>query len=191
MKLRSRWILRLVGLLGAWLIRWWMSTVRCRVFFLDGVSHVIGQRKENCIYAFWHEAILYTIVSPSKRVTVLIGQHADGELVTQVCNFLGFTVVRGSSTRGGGSALLGLCRMSRMSNIAVTPDGPHGLRGGRFSPATDLSGIGLRSAHRRVGHRLLQGVPGAQLGSLCRAVAVDDRDLCRPPTHPRSAPRPQ
>ena len=55
------------------------------------------------IYVFWHENILipaYQYRVPSVRV--LISQHADGELIAQTAQRLGFGVVRGSSTRGGG-----------------------------------------------------------------------------------------
>jgi lysophospholipid acyltransferase (LPLAT)-like uncharacterized protein len=45
-----------------------------------------------------------------------------------VCRFLGYGVVRGSSTRGGSLALLDLIDCCGRSHLGVTPDGPRGPR---------------------------------------------------------------
>jgi lysophospholipid acyltransferase (LPLAT)-like uncharacterized protein len=127
MKLRSPWILRPLGLAGALLIRAWMGTLRCRIYFTDGVRQPVDHRKQRVIYAFWHEAMLLPAVFPA-AVHVLISRHADGELIAQVCRFLGLRVARGSTTRGGTAALLDLYRCSKRTHLAVTPDGPRGPR---------------------------------------------------------------
>ena len=97
MKLRSPWVLRPLALLGAWLIRWWMSTLRYRIFFVGGEHHPVDSRERRYIYAFWHETILFPTVF-RVRIRVLISQHTDGELIAQACRFLGFQTVRGSTT---------------------------------------------------------------------------------------------
>jgi lysophospholipid acyltransferase (LPLAT)-like uncharacterized protein len=127
MKLRSPWILRAVGLAGAVLIRLWMGTIRLRVFHGDAVRHPADHRKERYIYAFWHETLLVPAAART-AIHILISQHADGELIAQVCRFLGLRVARGSSTRGGTAALLELHRHSKVTHLAVTPDGPRGPR---------------------------------------------------------------
>ena len=127
MKLRSPWLIRCVGLFGALLIRCWMSTVRYRFAFLDSCVHPADVQVQRYIYAFWHETILVP-AAVRVRIHILISQHADGELIAQVCRHLGVGVVRGSSTRGGIQALLELLRCSRRSHLAVTPDGPRGPR---------------------------------------------------------------
>jgi lysophospholipid acyltransferase (LPLAT)-like uncharacterized protein len=127
MKLRSPWLLRLIGLLGAWLVRWWMGTLRYRVFFAGGERHPVDHCVRRCIYAFWHETILVPTIF-RVRVRILISQHADGEMIAQACRFLGYQVVRGSTTRGGGPALLALQRHGRTAHLVVTPDGPRGPR---------------------------------------------------------------
>jgi lysophospholipid acyltransferase (LPLAT)-like uncharacterized protein len=109
------------------LIRLWMSTLRCRFFFADGISHPADFRKNRFIYAFWHESILFPAAF-STRIRILISRHADGEFIAQVCRFMGLQVARGSSTRGGSAALLELVRFSRRTHLAVTPDGPRGPR---------------------------------------------------------------
>jgi lysophospholipid acyltransferase (LPLAT)-like uncharacterized protein len=109
------------------LIRLWMSTVRLRILFSEEGRHPTDPRDRRFIYAFWHESILVA-ATVRTRIHVLISRHADGELIAQVCRFLGLRVARGSSTRGGVEALLELNRHSQRTHLAVTPDGPRGPR---------------------------------------------------------------
>lgn len=128
MKLRNPRLIRLVALVLGLVIRAWMATVRIRIRNLDHHEHPGKDlRKGRFIYAFWHESLL----GPTKfRVPVhaLISQHADGELIAQVCHHIGFGTVRGSSTRGGARALLELREVSSRSHLMITPDGPRGPR---------------------------------------------------------------
>jgi lysophospholipid acyltransferase (LPLAT)-like uncharacterized protein len=59
---------------------------------------------------------------------ILISDHADGELITQVVKRLGFGVVRGSTTRGGARALREMSQRFTEGNLCFTPDGPRGPR---------------------------------------------------------------
>ena len=128
MKLRHPWLIRLAAFFAAWLIRLWMRTVRCRLVFPpDGRRHPPDPRAERFLYAFWHETILFPTAYPA-RVHILISQHADGELIAQVCRHMRYGVVRGSSTRGGTQAILQMKRLSGRSHLLVTPDGPRGPR---------------------------------------------------------------
>jgi len=127
MKLRSPWILRSLALLAAWLIRCWMGTLRYRMFFAGPERHPADPRRQRYLYAFWHETILFPTAFRTP-IQVLISQHADGELIAQVCRFLGFGAVRGSSTRGGVGAVVQMCHTSQVGHLGVTPDGPRGPR---------------------------------------------------------------
>ncbi|MFN4257698.1 MAG: lysophospholipid acyltransferase family protein [Gemmataceae bacterium] len=127
MKLRKPWLIRLVGFLAHWLIRLWMSTLRYRIHALDAEHHPADARRKRYIYAIWHENMLFPAVFQAK-VHILISQHADGELIAQVCRHFRVGLVRGSTTRGGTKALLELLRASRRSHLIVTPDGPRGPR---------------------------------------------------------------
>ncbi len=71
---------------------------------------------------------------------ILISEHRDGELITQVVKRLGFSVVRGSTTRGGARALREMSLRIDQGHLCVTPDGPRGprrscTRGSPISPA--------------------------------------------------------
>jgi lysophospholipid acyltransferase (LPLAT)-like uncharacterized protein len=126
MKLRSPWLIRLAALLIAGVIRTLMSTIRYRVVFL-GCTHPVDPREQRYIYAFWHESMLLPTVVKT-QISVLISQHADGELIAQACQRLGIGAVRGSSTRGGGEAILELLKTGQHRHLAMTPDGPRGPR---------------------------------------------------------------
>lgn len=128
MKLRHPRLIRLVAIVAAWIIRLWVASLRKELVLApDGRRHPVNPRTERFLYALWHETILWPAAFRG-RVHVLISQHADGELIARICKHLRLGVVRGSTTRGGARALLELHRVSRHSNLVVTPDGPRGPR---------------------------------------------------------------
>lgn len=60
---------------------------------------------------------------------MLISQHRDGEFISRTVKLFGVDSIRGSTTRGGFSALREMIRVFRKgSDIAITPDGPQGPR---------------------------------------------------------------
>jgi lysophospholipid acyltransferase (LPLAT)-like uncharacterized protein len=84
-------------------------------------------------------------------ITVLISEHRDGELITQVAERLGLRAVRGSTTRGASRALLAMTRLlGEGAELAITPDGPRG-------PARTFAPGALIVAHR-------SGVPIIPIG---------------------------
>src|SRR5690606_17014476 len=94
--------------------------------------------------SLWHGELMPLLWQHrGEGVRVLISEHRDGEIVARVAESLGFgTTVRGSTSRGGGRALLELVRVLRAgSEIAVTPDGPRG-------PARKFAPGALIAAHR-------------------------------------------
>jgi lysophospholipid acyltransferase (LPLAT)-like uncharacterized protein len=127
MKLRHPWLIGCVALFGAILVRLWMGTIRFRMAFAGNVRHPTNPNQARFIYAFWHETILFAAAFKT-RTHVLISQHADGELIARVARHLGMGTVRGSTTRGGGNALLEMIRFSQRTHLAATPDGPRGPR---------------------------------------------------------------
>lgn len=85
-------------------------------------------RQGNSIYAVWHGRMLLVILSLRGRgVSALISQHRDGDYLSGIVSTLGFNPVRGSTTKGGTSALRQLVGHGlRGRDLAVTPDGPRG-----------------------------------------------------------------
>ncbi len=87
------------------------------------------------LFAFWHGRMLLMphvykkYLADRTRVRILISQHWDGEVIARTVERLGIQVIRGSTTRGGGKAFLGMMRNTREGHsIAVAPDGPRGPR---------------------------------------------------------------
>ncbi|ATX80342.1 hypothetical protein Ga0123461_1936 [Mariprofundus aestuarium] len=86
---------------------------------------------ERHIFAFWHARILMMGVGlKGCRGYMLISEHRDGGFIADTLHLQGFRTVRGSSTRGGGRALLQMVRTFRKENcdFGITPDGPKGPR---------------------------------------------------------------
>ena len=86
---------------------------------------------KNYILALWHGRMLLPIFEQRKRGFVsMVSQHVDGEIIARGVKMLGYTIVRGSSTRGGGKALREMVRLMRKGHHgAMMPDGPRGPRG--------------------------------------------------------------
>jgi len=82
------------------------------------------------IFAFWHGRLL--MMAPrycGKRLATLISLHQDGELISKTISYFGYRSIRGSSTRGGFSAMREMVRTFEEGyDIAITPDGPRGPR---------------------------------------------------------------
>jgi len=123
----ERMKLFLIGFLGSLFIRILFSTIRIEERPHNYPKKLINQNKK-IIYAFWHPLILTPCyLSRNLGVKVLISQHSDGEYIAQVIKWLGYSVVRGSTTRGGGRALLTIIKKAReWKALAITPDGPKG-----------------------------------------------------------------
>ncbi len=130
MKVRSRVILKLIGLIGAPILRGWLSTLRYRTRVpAPEVDPAHRLHHGRYIYVFWHESILALLgVRRPTNMTVLISQHRDGEYISQIAKRFGVHVLRGSTTRGGYQALAELEGASRRNHILLTPDGPRGPR---------------------------------------------------------------
>lgn len=98
-----------------------------------GLAHVLDRytRGEPCIIAFWHgRLLLMPRLRPQLSMAhVLISRHGDGELIAAVLTRLGLNAVRGSTSRGGATAMRELYAvLERDGIVAVTPDGPRGPR---------------------------------------------------------------
>lgn len=130
MKIKSPFIHKVVGLLAAKLVRQWLRTLEYKAAYYDPcVDPVRPEFDRQMIYIFWHEYILPPIHMRShSHLAMLISQHRDADLLWHAARHLGFDFVRGSSSRGGASALRELVERSHTMNLAITPDGPRGPR---------------------------------------------------------------
>lgn len=118
------------GVLGAGFLGGLFRTTTMR---RSGVTHYERFRSEGrpVIFALWHGQLLPLVhCHRHEGVVVLVSEHGDGEYITRVIERLGFSTVRGSSTRGGTKGLKGLVRATKAGrDLALTPDGPRGPYG--------------------------------------------------------------
>jgi len=96
----------------------------------DHIQDEYRRRGEPAIGAFWHGRLLMMPAGyRGNKLTILISRHQDGELISRTANYFGFKSIRGSTTRGGFSAMREMLKASRERyDIAITPDGPRGPR---------------------------------------------------------------
>lgn len=120
---KLRWTVRL----GVLVIRALASTWRYRVINGEPLRD-LRARGVPVVLALWHGQMLVPLWHHrGQGIAILISEHRDGEIIAQVAHALGLRTVRGSTSRGGGRALVGLTReLTTGHDIAVTPDGPRG-----------------------------------------------------------------
>jgi hypothetical protein len=120
---RVRWSVRL----GAMLIRALASTWRMRPHN-DAPLHEARANDRRVIFALWHGELLPLLWQHrGENVAIVISEHRDGEIVAKIAESLGYATVRGSSSKGGSRALIGLMReIDAGRDGAITPDGPRG-----------------------------------------------------------------
>ncbi|HZZ70640.1 MAG TPA: lysophospholipid acyltransferase family protein [Pirellulales bacterium] len=130
MKFTSPFWTKLGGYLGATAIRQWMRTLEYKCAYydptVDPVHPDYGGQK---IYVFWHEYILFPIyLRGNCNLSMLLSTHRDADILARTAYHLGFDCVRGSTYRGGVTALRAMFDKSRDMNLTMTPDGPRGPR---------------------------------------------------------------
>ncbi len=131
MKIQHPLLIQSVGLTGSWLIRRLAGSCRFHFRYTDPSTNpeVARRSGQRFIYAFFHEVMLFPAYYWAwPEMQILISDHRDGELITQVVRRLGFGVVRGSTTRGGVRALREMTHRVDRGHLCVTPDGPRGPR---------------------------------------------------------------
>ena len=108
------------------------------------------------LFALWHGRMFLSIQAHRhEEIVTMASQSKDGEIIAGWLERNGYSVVRGSSTRGGSEALREMVRRIRSgSNAALTVDGPTGpprraqpgivqlarLTGGWILPVSSSSG---------------------------------------------------
>jgi len=112
---------RVVGLIGSSL-RW----------DVHGWENLEAAQKldKRLVYAFWHSEIFAATWFWRKRgIVVMSGYNFDARFTANVIGRHGYEIARGSASRGGARALVGMVRaIQRGHDTAFTIDGPRGPR---------------------------------------------------------------
>ena len=125
--LSQRLTLAIVPRLAALLIRVLGATLRYEDILAPGTMRgdlIPGPT----IFAFWHRSLL-TCAHRFRNldIAILISRSFDGELIARTVEHLGFKAIRGSSSRGGATALRQMADAYRAGHrCAFTADGPRG-----------------------------------------------------------------
>lgn len=126
MKLSRKILFYVVYYLGMMLLKTWrlkyINTEKYDEFCNSGLSPVV---------AIWHDSLLPLSFSQyGRKAATIASDSKDGDLIAFILNKWGFYAFRGSSTRGGLKAVMGLIKKCKKEPMpaAVTVDGPVGPR---------------------------------------------------------------
>ena len=124
---KDRILLQIIPRIYVWVLRLFSLTIR-KEYLHEEYPKEFWNQGLHIIISFWHQRLMMMpFLRHSGRVGMLISQHRDGEFIARAVKLFGIDSVRGSTTRGGLSALRGMVRFFRQGgNLAVTPDGPQG-----------------------------------------------------------------
>lgn len=119
------WLISAMGFLAIRLIG---PTLRFSVSIEDGGPEITHYHPG--IYVFWHRCVFpATYFYRHRGIAVMTSRSFDGEYIARIIERFGFPAVRGSSSRGGVRALLGMHKvLDKGSSVAFTIDGPRGPR---------------------------------------------------------------
>lgn len=98
----------------------------------DGAEHIFGDPASEkvarpSILSIWHRGLIGgSWIGRNRGLGVMVSEHGDGEMITEVIERFGFSTYRGSSTRGGARALLQMMRVPLETVLVLTVDGPRG-----------------------------------------------------------------
>ena len=126
--LRQRFLLWLISWTAYLLVRLVGSTLRFQITLEEGSLADGARRAHPAIYCFWHRAMIASAYHfRNMHIGIMISRSFDGECIARIVEKLGFRPVRGSSSRGGAGALMGMRQELELGHPAVfTADGPRG-----------------------------------------------------------------
>lgn len=100
-----------------------------RYLFAGSPAAMELDKRQRVIYAFWHNQQMFLLYPYRKKgkICVLVSMSKDGEYMARALPKFKMKAMRGSTTRGGYSALRGLMDIAEAGYCpAITPDGPRG-----------------------------------------------------------------
>jgi lysophospholipid acyltransferase (LPLAT)-like uncharacterized protein len=115
---------------GGFVLRLLARTWRIEDAVPEHVVRALAQG-DRFIYSFWHNRQIALIKIHQRYpypLKVMVSRHGDGEIIARIVAKYGIGSVRGSSTRGGATALKELIKATSDGHVAITPDGPVGPR---------------------------------------------------------------
>ncbi len=127
--MRQRITLALIATLGYVAIRLIGATLRFTTSSeIEGEGDTDRLPPPGAIAPFWHRSVFpATYFFRGRGISVMTSRSYDGEYIARIIESFGFRAVRGSSSRGGVRALLGMHTIIEEGGVAAfTIDGPRG-----------------------------------------------------------------
>ncbi len=128
-RLKSTVLKKIPPIVAALTYLWGKSCTRITVLNGDFESE-LALSGRGCVYVTWHQRLLNLFFLKYRRpVTIMISRSKDGDLVAAVSEKLGFGTVRGSSSRGGVTAMFQLIdkiKKNPETAAGMLGDGPRG-----------------------------------------------------------------
>jgi hypothetical protein len=123
-----------VAWLASWLVRLWFGTVRVEIINRKVYDEYIlnNKNKGNIVVASWHRhaVFFFYFFRNIKNGVGMVSRSKDGEIVARVGKSFGYDFVRGSSSKGGGEALLAMIDYMNKGGVmrfcGTAVDGPRG-----------------------------------------------------------------
>src|SRR5436309_464685 len=118
---------KLIAAVGYRLVASLGVTLRWRTEGLQHLDEIVATGRQP-IMTFWHGRILPAAYFFRRRgIVVITSENFDGEWIAGIIERFGYGTARGSTSRGGGKALLQLSRdMAAGRPAGFTVDGPRG-----------------------------------------------------------------
>jgi lysophospholipid acyltransferase (LPLAT)-like uncharacterized protein len=128
-----------------------------------GATLLSGALEQGAVLAFWHGELMPMIYAHrDQRFAGMASRSRDGELLARIIQRLGYRVLRGSTSRGGASALREAQRLLFEGvSPALAVDGP---RGPRHQPAPGAVALAAR-AERPIVYGVCHAAPVIRLQS--------------------------
>ncbi|MCD6570382.1 MAG: lysophospholipid acyltransferase family protein [Deltaproteobacteria bacterium] len=131
---KEKFSLAVVPWLATWLIRLWFGTVRVEILNKEIYDkYFLGNKGEgNVVAASWHRHAIFFLYFFRKLDNggIVISRSKDEELTSRIAKRLGYTPVRGSSSRGGKEALQAMIDYMKEGGkrkfCGTAVDGPRG-----------------------------------------------------------------
>lgn len=118
---------RVLSFLGWAVVSLWSRSIKIR-FVNTHIQEQLKVKGKKCVYAFWHgNMFLLLHAHRNSGVLIPVSESEDGEIMAGVLERFQYQVVRGSSSRNGHKALLGMiCGARKGETIGLAVDGPKG-----------------------------------------------------------------
>ncbi|MFZ9936313.1 MAG: lysophospholipid acyltransferase family protein [Luteolibacter sp.] len=123
-----------LGALAGWCMKALAASLRMEIRDECGLGSP-AKAGSPVIYVLWHNRIFtvppawHKLCGAHRKVVVMASASHDGDMVARAMAVFGMGAVRGSSSRRGVAAWVGLKRaLAAGTDVCLTPDGPRGPR---------------------------------------------------------------